>query len=139
LSNLGEVVDPFEKLINIILDTRIDKTLSESFQKHFKYIWDKEVKGKNHKESLEKIVFFVYRVRNNIFHGQKNTIQMMDSGQQERLRIYSAILSSLNHLLFVVAEQKLSWSKPDVKVGSQRIDDCVKWENIFLWSKTKST
>jgi hypothetical protein len=130
-----EIVDnPCMRLKEIVPDSRIDQELSESFQKHFGLVWEKKVQGKSHKDSIKKIAFFVYRVRNNIFHGEKNTVQMMEDNQQERLKIYAGILSCLNHLLFDVAERELDWVKPSVKIGNEKIGDEVSWEKVFIWS-----
>jgi hypothetical protein len=134
IDSIGSINDPCKELEYIILDKRIDKTVSESFQKHFSLVWNKKVEGKKHKKSLKEIAYFVYLVRNNIFHGEKNTMKMMDDKQQVRLRIYAGILSSLNQLLFVAAERSLGWAIPNVEIGRQRINETVKWDRVFIWS-----
>lgn len=132
--SLESVDNPRLILEGIALDNRIDQELSDSFQKHFGLVWEKKVQGKRHKDSIKKIAYFVYRVRNNIFHGEKNTVQMMEDKQQKRLRIYSGILSCLSHLLFNVAERELDWVRPSVKIGNEKIGDEVSWKKVFIWS-----
>jgi hypothetical protein len=131
---IATVPNPTDELDQIVLDGRIDETLAESFKRHFNKIWEKSVKGKNHRESIEKIVYFVYCVRNNIFHGEKNTIQMMDDRQQKRLKIYSGILIALNQLLFDVAKQKIRWQCPLVKIDREKINQGINWKKLFIWS-----
>jgi hypothetical protein len=131
---LNGMDDTLSALEGIKIDKRIDQKKSESFQRYFRLLWEQKVKGKNHKEAVRKIAHFVYLVRNNIFHGQKNTLQMMESTQQERLKIYTAFLASLNYLLFVVAEDKIGWTAPEIKVGPHKLSSPVPWEILFVWS-----
>lgn len=55
------------------------------------------------------IIRFVYMVRNNIFHGTKNTIEMSEVFQRKRLDIYSNIIIAINELLFKALERKTSF------------------------------
>ena len=57
---------------------------------------------------------FIYGVRCNLFHGRKSRVQLLDSDQQRRLLIYTAVLIAGNSLLFRVAERaNIGWSNID--------------------------
>ena len=64
-----------------------------------------DIKGKLKQD----LIRFIYKVRNNIFHGTKNTIEMTGSGQRDRLEIYSSFLIATNSLLFKSLEEKLNF------------------------------
>jgi hypothetical protein len=55
-----------------------------------------------------KVIYFINKVRNNIFHGTKTSIKMEDDEQIERLKIYTAVLAATNELLFIILEKKLA-------------------------------
>ncbi len=93
-----------EKLIEMISmitpDHRISPSEREDFKKAFKeMLTKKEIKIGKLKHV---IVRFIYMVRNNIFHGTKNTIEMSEIFQRKRLEIYSNIIIALNEMLFRV-------------------------------------
>ena len=58
--------------------------------------------------TFKRISFFVSMVRNNIFHGSKNIIQMTTDKQRLRLKLYTAIINALNEGLFEVIRKKYS-------------------------------
>jgi hypothetical protein len=93
-----------QSISQITLDNRIKESERDNFKKEFeKLITERDIKvGKLKKD----IVRFVYLVRNNIFHGTKNTIKMSENCQRERLEIYTNILVALNQLLFNILERK---------------------------------
>ena len=49
---------------------------------------------------LYDIIFFLYKIRNNVFHGAKSVKDMEDLGQQDRLNIYSSIIIGINQMVF---------------------------------------
>lgn len=87
----------FEYIEGITSDKRITESEREDFKKEFKKMIESDTLkiGK-----LKLILRFIYLVRNNIFHGTKNTIEMSDKNQRKRLEIYSNILIATNELLF---------------------------------------
>ena len=56
--------------------------------------------GNFNKEIVTVMVEFVYKVRNNIFHGAKNLSDMKNLYQQERLKIYASLVIALNQMAF---------------------------------------
>lgn len=63
-------------------------------------------------ENLNKMTYFIQMVRNNIFHGQKNIIQMSERQQQIRLLFYTAFINSLNDCLFNLISNKYDFHFP---------------------------
>ena len=98
-----------ERLIYILEgitpDNRISDPKSDEFKKNFSQMI---VENKLQIGKLKNMIHFVYMVRNNIFHGTKDTINMLDKNQRNRLEIYSNILIGLNELLFKSIEKKLN-------------------------------
>ena len=52
------------------------------------------------KDIVDEITKYLYRVRNNIFHGAKSVKEMEDLGQQRRLIIYASFVIALNQMVF---------------------------------------
>ena len=65
----------------------------------------------------EKIIPFIYGVRNNIFHGVKTFDQMIGVSQRERLDIYTIIIMDINELLFRVLEKEIQITLLTRKMG----------------------
>jgi len=101
-----------EKLIgHVTPDKRTENKIGE-FKKRF----SKVITSNNLTiGQLKELIYFVYSVRNNIFHGTKNIIDMSEKkDQRKRLDIYSNILNGTNELLFRVLERKTDFN-PDKK------------------------
>lgn len=99
--------DPIDRTIETISritpDNRITESERENFKKEFENLLrSNEIKIGKFKND---IIRFVYMVRNNIFHGTKNTIEMSEVFQRKRLDIYSNIIIAVNELLFKVLEK----------------------------------
>jgi hypothetical protein len=123
LLDLFGIVDAQDKL------TRIDRTnedgkmknLREKFPKAFATICEATAPTQKHHQALRDALNFIYRVRCNIFHGSKRTIEMQNPEQQTRLLIYTSVLIATNGLLFEVAKSggigwvtpKLNWDKKE--------------------------
>lgn len=56
--------------------------------------------GLFNKEIVTLIMEFIYKVRNNIFHGAKDLEDMKKIYQQERLKIYASFVIALNQMAF---------------------------------------
>lgn len=96
--------DIIRTISKITPDNRIKESERDNFKKEFeKLITTRDIKVGKLKND---IVRFVYLVRNNIFHGTKNTIEMSENFQRKRLEIYTNILVALNQLLFNILERK---------------------------------
>ncbi len=52
-------------------------------------------------ESIDEARGFVYRVRNNIFHGSKTLGEIHEPGQRRRIEIYDMFLKGINSLFFL--------------------------------------
>ena len=115
--------DHITVLNNIVPDRKTDKMVS-TFQNKFKYIYNGEFNdtpdiNKAKRKAIESILYFVYLVRNNIFHGTK-TIHHMDIEQQQRIQIYTAIIIAANELFFDAIETDINWKRPRISLG--RVD-----------------
>ncbi len=91
-------------------DSRVTSKDGEEFFKNIKY-FTVELRKQFEKEEdidldlffrrLKECVKFIYKVRNNIFHGSKSLGVYSDSFQNNRLIVYSYIIIGLNSLLFL--------------------------------------
>ncbi len=97
-----------ETMSKIVPDERTNGRI-EGFQKRFRSLLETNNLSK---KQFKKLIYFVYLVRNNIFHGTKNIIDMSEKDQRKRLDIYSNILNGTNELLFRVLERKTNFN-PD--------------------------
>lgn len=98
--NINNIIQTISKISpdNYIKDSEI-----RNFKKEFKkLISSKEILIGKLKGD---IIRLVYLVRNNIFHGTKNTIEISEKFQRKRLKVYTNILIAVNELLFKVLEQ----------------------------------
>lgn len=103
---------PLKEMEDIMTDLSASSKIKD-FQRDFKFIYSQEyvnVKKLSKKRNvLKDVLYFIYLIRNSIFHGTKTVTHMLNIGQQRRLSIYTAVLISVNELLFKVAENRLSW------------------------------
>ncbi len=110
--------DLIKTISKITTDNRIKQSERNDFIKEFeKLITTKEIivgKLKND------IVRFIYLVRNNIFHGTKNTIEMSENFQRKRLEIYTNILVALNQILFNILERETDFQPQKTYIFSSR-------------------
>lgn len=95
-------------------DSQTGKTLIEKFKHPLIRVIDGGDKNLTMSE-YESIFKLIYKVRNNVFHGQKTTLQMLDPDQRERFSIYTKILTSFNYTLLTHASACGLWSKQDDK------------------------
>jgi len=93
-----------ENINSITEDSRIDESMKMNFINSFRELLEtRKIKKGDFKKQ---ILYFVYMVRNNIFHGAKNTIQMSENRQRKRLEIYANILIATNEMLFRVLQRE---------------------------------
>jgi hypothetical protein len=104
-----------EDIIKVIQGITPDNQIKENIREDFKKEFEKLVKTGEIKQGKikQEIIPFIYGVRNNIFHGTKTTINMSDSGQRERLEIYSNLIIAINELLFKVLKKKTGFWFPN--------------------------
>lgn len=115
--NLLGISDPEDKLtrINVINETKDARKYRKRFLDNFETIRQPEASSGDPKKALTEVLWFIYLVRCNIFHGRKKTIEMEDDEQQARLLIYAAILIATNGMLFEVADRAgIGWITPRV-------------------------
>jgi len=107
ITNGNDIISTIEAISKITPDNRITDSERESFKKEFeKLLNTNEIKVGKLKND---IIRFVYMVRNNIFHGTKNTIEMSEVFQRKRLDVYSNIIVAVNELLFKILEKEISF------------------------------
>ena len=104
--------DTIDKLIETISKITSDNRITDSERRNFKKEYEKLLRTNeiNIVKLKNDIIRFVYMVRNNIFHGTKNTIEMSEVFQRKRLDIYSNIIIAVNELLFKVLERYTDFS-----------------------------
>jgi len=98
------------EILNHIEQITEDNRITESKREHFKTYFEKMLRDREIKKGHFKndILYFVVMVRNNIFHGTKDTIQMSEVRQRKRLEIYTNILIAVNEMLFrILAREKV--------------------------------
>lgn len=116
---LKKEIDCIQKeLEHILPDSRISELKKSSFIKKFTILYNGENKGKKFKDDLKDSLYFIYLVRNNIFHGGKTIFNMMESGQRRRLEIYTSLLLSTTEILFESISNKFNW---DIKEANFRL------------------
>jgi hypothetical protein len=99
-------------------ETEDTKGLRKAFPSNFKHIMQETSKANDHLAALTSVLRFIYKVRNNVFHGSKSRIQMLDSPQQQRLLIYTAVLVAVGDVFFEAIQQtSLGWKPVPVDLG----------------------
>jgi len=106
--------EAIENLNKIVLDSNIKESDKERFISKFNLIINHEITGKDFKKAWHNVLHFVYNVRNNIFHGTKTILDMMDEDQKDRLEIYTAILLGTNEILFDSIEKRFNWTRDEI-------------------------
>lgn len=78
----------------------------ESFRVLYRYGRESTISPSEHQLHLNNVLYFVYCVRCNVFHGQKGVaVAHIGDAQEERLLIYSAALLAANQLILDHAKQ----------------------------------
>lgn len=116
-----------DMLSGIVPDINVSVSMKDRFIRDFEALLNNQLVGKKCNDALDDVLYFVYRIRNNIFHGTKTVMDMMDEGQQFRLKIYYSILLAVNELLFEAIEQRVAWSKKRVENDHQVRDERRGW------------
>lgn len=101
-------------LNDIIVDININEEMKLRFINKYDALINTKLIGKNFRKALNTVLLFIYNVRNNIFHGTKNIIQMMDKQQRNRLYIYTSIILTINELLFDAIEKRIHWERINI-------------------------
>ena len=109
LESLGSLTG---KWAEVTPDDRISQELGRSF---FKKIEKMAKAASSHEltpsanqafKPINKCLYFVYLVRNNIFHGQKKLGEIYDRDQLKRLRVYDLFLRCVNSMFFLAAGKR---------------------------------
>lgn len=114
LTNIKEI------MMNIVSDNIINDKMKNSFLEAFDNLTEKRLLGKRFNDAFDTVLKFVFYVRNNIFHGSKTVIEMMESGQRERFKVYTAILLAVNEMLFDVIEKNFDWERNEIDSNLER-------------------
>jgi hypothetical protein len=113
------ITRPFDDLGKIAVapnSTTSIKNLAKQFPGQFKRIYEARSSAEEFFPAACAVFEFIYKVRCNLFHGSKTTVKLLDSSQQRRLLIYTAILIVGNSLLFEVTERaNIGWKTVDVE------------------------
>ncbi|HHW19180.1 MAG TPA: hypothetical protein GXX30_09845 [Firmicutes bacterium] len=70
---------------------------------------------------LNDLLVFIYKVRNNVFHGSKTVDHMVDPPQQRRLSVYTSILYATEDLFFRAACKSCAWRLPTETIVPPRV------------------
>ena len=110
-----------EILSTITVDPRINEYRKEKFIEDIEHLLNHNLNGKQLTDALSNVLYFVFIVRNNIFHGSKTVLEMMNHNQRDRLNIYSQILLAFNDLLFDAIENRFEWTRKQVDEDFRRV------------------
>lgn len=109
-----------EEIKKLIDSSKLKKNDLNTLNKSFKYL----VKDYSDSDGIEifkrriiNITNIVGSVRNNIFHGSKGIIKMIETEQRDRLMFYSNFINSLNEQFFKVISDNVYIDLPDIKMG----------------------
>lgn len=116
----------------ITVDSNVTNSRKEKFINNYMEILQNKPEGEELVKALEGVLIFIFRVRNNIFHGTKTMLDMMETGQQKRLRIYASILLAVNETLFEAVEKQLGWDKEQI---DKRIEEDRRHKNARRGSR----
>ncbi len=82
---------------------------------------------KFNKYNISNIIFFIYKIRCNLFHGTKDINKLKDPRQQRRLNIYTSIIIAMNQMAF----SYLQYSRGDnITEGFDRLLKRLEWKPI---------
>ena len=96
-------------------DTK-SKELRKNLLDNYAGIINPTGESETHLSAWKDVLTYIYKVRNNVFHGTKSRMEMAEVSQQRRLLIYAATLIATNSVLFDVVEaEKVGWKKPDTR------------------------
>ena len=109
-----------EILFRIVTDDYINEGKKASFVENFEKLYERQLRGNKFSEALYELLRFVFMVRNNIFHGSKTVIDMLDRNQQDRFEIYTAILLAVNEMLFDANEKNFKWNRNLIEESLER-------------------
>ena len=113
-------------LQQIVTDFSILQCDKDHFIKQLNGLVEGNLINKKFKDAVDDVMYFIYKVRNNIFHGSKTILDMSADKQRERLLIYTAIIITLNDLLFNTLEKTTDWSPKEVDF---KMDSVIKRMN----------
>ncbi|MFX0204203.1 MAG: hypothetical protein ACFFCW_49530 [Candidatus Hodarchaeota archaeon] len=117
LFSINEPVDALRHVKLVNANKKI-KNLSKQLSKHLYSVLESNQKSDDFYKSAYHLLKFVYKVRCNLFHGKKTRVQLLNSKQQERFKIYTALLIAANSLLFKLAEKaNIGWKKVSVELN----------------------
>jgi hypothetical protein len=111
--------DPERKLYNVIrkmTDDRNSNKLSEftnnTIAQDFKMASKKfSAREKLNSDDHFDLLQMAYTVRNNIFHGEKKAMDMVEAGQRDRLLHYANIILATNESFFEVMRRKYGYKR----------------------------
>lgn len=112
--------DAKECLLGIVTDNVINLDKKNRFIRDFNNLVDMKLTGKEFNDALDNVLYYIFLVRNNIFHGSKTVVDMMEHGQKKRFEVYTAILLTINELLFNAIEKNLYWSRKEIEGEIER-------------------
>ena len=116
--------------INSMIDnSNISEVKNEktSFKRSINYIlkgYQNDPKNDVFINKIINIIRIIRDVRNNVFHGSKDILQMTESKQQERLLFYSNFINSINKQFFIVITNITNIQLLDIEKKEYRI----KWK-----------
>lgn len=100
---------------SVVPDSRIDEEKGDNFFKNINLLKSLLESCKTPSEMptsnktfdiLQKCTYFIYLVRNNIFHGAKKLGDIYEPNQRRRIEIYDTFLKGINSLFFLLSGRK---------------------------------
>jgi hypothetical protein len=78
--------------------------------------------SKKYFDPIDSCLYFIYLVRNNIFHGQKKLGEIYDRDQMKRLKVYDLFLRCINSLFFIALGKSdfgSAYAQFPIKIGGE--------------------
>lgn len=121
-------------------DSRLKTNDGERFFNHLKYLKNLLLKKENLKindffDHLKESLYFVYLVRNNIFHGSKSLNDANEKNQKKRIYVYDLVLKCVNSLFFSINGKRLVSSDYQMilyPIWEFKLHDFLKTNGIYL-------
>ena len=77
------------------------------------------------RERIKEMLYYIYTVRNNFFHGSKKASDYINDGQRDRMYSYTEIILEFCDVFF----QKINREGLKLSKDYELIDNFISWEN----------
>jgi len=118
-----KILEEFEKITS-------DSWIKDGLLQGFLQVCQECLAGQLNLYIVNKIAFFIYKIRCNLFHGKKTLEDLKNEEQQTRLEIYSMFLIAINQMIFSYLEYKKSGN--GIENSFDSLLRTLKWNKIEI-------